>query len=103
MLSASAGEVIAGKPLRVAPSFPMATDTSNTKTTIDQDRIAEFEEVMLGWIEADRPGVPLLTLPDAPLAKAGMCLSCGTAIEPWRWRCEPCLEAVNRVITEFRP
>jgi hypothetical protein len=48
------------------------------------------------WARDGRVSVPVLVLPDAPLARIGACVSCGLPIHsPETWRCLFCLAAVQ--------
>jgi hypothetical protein len=57
-------------------------------------RVRAFRRQIETWTAANRPGVPLLTLPDASTPDGtGRCVSCGApALE---WRCSPCLTALR--------
>jgi len=68
--------------------------------SIDSARVAAFEEDLLGWLEAARPGVPVFTQLDPPAIRSGACISCGTSI-PSGWPCAERIEAVHHVMTEF--
>jgi hypothetical protein len=61
-------------------------------------RVGAFQAQRAAWIQAGRTGVPLLTLPDAPAPTRGHCVSCGTPIPEWHWRCAVCLEALAPVL-----
>jgi len=50
------------------------------------------------WTASNRPGVPVLVLPESPEPKIGRCVSCGCPIAGG-WRCGVCLEAVDVALT----
>lgn len=58
-------------------------------------RVAAFRRQLEAWTPSGRPGVPLLTLPDAPTPLLRHCVSCGEPIPEDCWRCELCLRAVE--------
>jgi len=57
-------------------------------------RAQAFRRQIVEWTASNRPGVPVLVLPESPAPKAGRCVSCGTTIEAG-WRCAVCIEAVD--------
>ncbi len=57
-------------------------------------RVSAFRRQVEAWVRSGRPGVPLLTLPDAPEPRLGRCISCGAPIPEGRWRCRLCRQAV---------
>lgn len=58
-------------------------------------RVAAFRAQLAAWVASGRCGVPVLTLPDAPEARLGQCVSCATPIPADRFRCDPCRQAVE--------
>jgi hypothetical protein len=58
-------------------------------------RLAAFTSQLEAWTTAGRLGAPLLVLPDAPVPRAGSCVSCGATIPEPGWRCEPCRHGVE--------
>jgi hypothetical protein len=67
--------------------------------TVEQARrVAAFQAQLAAWQAAGRTGVPLLTLPDAPVPTRGHCVSCGTPIPEGHWRCRLCLEALAQAL-----
>jgi hypothetical protein len=61
-------------------------------------RAEVFRRQAEAWAAADRSGVPLLTLPEAPGPCVGACLSCGLALAESGWRCGLCRHAVEIVL-----
>jgi len=62
--------------------------------TPENRRVVAFRRQFEEWKLANRPGVPLLTLPDAPRPEIGRCVSCGETTRD-EWRCTACLRALH--------
>ena len=66
---------------------------------VDEDverRVRAFEVQLAEWSSAERPGVPVLVLPDTT-PEPGTCVSCGGP-RGKELRCAPCLSAVSAVL-----
>ncbi len=70
-------------------------DELDERTRLLLDRVGIFRDQLDAWRRAGRIGIPVLTLPDAPVLAAGRCLSCGEPVPAGRWRCELCLDALG--------
>ncbi len=74
-------------------SFLRIPSSSSASSAPDPElarRVEAFRRQLTAWIG---PGVPDLTLPDAPEPRRGRCVSCGEPA-PEGWRCSLCLQAV---------
>lgn len=74
-------------------TFSRTPSSSSASSALDPEltrRVETFRAQLAAW---PGPGVPLLTLPDAPEPRQGRCVSCGEEI-PDGWRCALCLRSV---------
>ncbi len=84
-------------------SCKVAGGCQESATTVPEPlmaRVAAFRAQLAAWVASGRCAVPLLVLPDAPAPQEGRCWSCGDPVASGRWRCAPCLEAVELVLKE---
>jgi hypothetical protein len=77
----------------------MSLTKEKREMAVDNDverRVRAFEVQLAEWSAAERPGVPVLALPDTN-PEPGTCVSCGGP-RGKELRCVPCLSAVNVVL-----
>jgi hypothetical protein len=80
--------------LALITADPPATSLAEDAKVALEIRVCAFRRQIEIWKADRRPGVPLLTLPDAPLPAAGRCISCGKSASDG-WRCSACLVALG--------
>ena len=103
-----------GGRLSYSPPSADALTTDEAKPTCDKSDQSPADGRAardVAWrVEAMRPQVPatgpvpiLLARPEARMAPAGTCVSCGDPLDVGRRvRCAPCVRAVERVLNEIR-
>jgi hypothetical protein len=85
-------------PLAPAPAAPVRDAASASLPPELARRVQAFCRQIVDWVEAGRPGVPLLALPGGFESGVGRCVSCGEPASPGRWRCPLCYQAVALAI-----
>lgn len=82
--------------LRVAKKWASALRDQPEPARAELREVLRRAVVFRRQLEASAGGplIPYLALPEAPVARLGVCISCGIAIDS-HWRCGVCLLAVH--------